>query len=102
VKQEAAALGIRLYFIHAGFTDELQPLDRYVFGVLKAMCRRMFHRFIEVVSDTVRRPDAVEFMCRAWSEVIEYVMRRAWGIYEEPDDVSELTDAELFEEDTDE
>jgi hypothetical protein len=53
----------------------------------------MFHRFIEVVSDTVRKPDAVEFMCRAWNEVNENVIRMAWGIYEEPDDFSELTDA---------
>jgi hypothetical protein len=65
----------------------------------------MFHRFIEVVSDTVRKPDAVEFMRRAWNEVNEVnenVIRRAWGIYEEPDDFSELTDAELLEEDPDE
>jgi hypothetical protein len=34
--------------------------------------------------------------------VNENVIRRAWGTYEEPDDFSKLTDAELFEEDTDE
>jgi hypothetical protein len=88
VREEAAALGIHLYFIPAGFTDELQPLDRYVFGVLKAMCRRMFHRFVEIEGSTVRKPNAVEFMCRAWAEVHENVIRKAWGIYEEPDDFS--------------
>jgi hypothetical protein len=90
VKAEAARLGIRLYFIPAGFTDELQPLDRYVFGVLKAMCRRMFHRFTEVVNDTVRKPDAVEFMVAAWEEVDENVMRKEWGIYEGPCDDGDL------------
>jgi hypothetical protein len=102
VKAEAARLGIRLYFIPAGFTDELQPLDRYIFGVLKAMCRRMFHRFTEDVQDTVRKPDAAEFMVRAWEQVDENVMRKAWGIYEEPYDDAEPTQEDIFMDDADE
>ena len=36
VKAKALELGIELIFIPPGSTDELQPLDRKVFGVLKA------------------------------------------------------------------
>jgi hypothetical protein len=38
-KDSAAELGIRLLFIPPGLTDELQPLNRFVFGVMKANCR---------------------------------------------------------------
>jgi hypothetical protein len=100
VKQEAAAWGIPLYLILTGLTNELQPLYRYVFGVLKAMSWRMFHRFVEVVSGAVRKPNAVEFMCRAWADVQENVIRKPWGMYEEADDSSELTDKEIFEDET--
>jgi hypothetical protein len=40
----ARELGIQLHFIPPGWTDELQPLDRYVFRALKSVCRRLFHR----------------------------------------------------------
>jgi hypothetical protein len=32
------------------------------------MCRRKFHGFTEVVNDTLRTPDAVEFMVKAWDD----------------------------------
>jgi hypothetical protein len=96
----AARTKLPLQFVPRGRTDELQPRDWYVFGILKAMCRRMFHRFIEIVNGTLRKPTAVEFMCKAWAKVQENVIRKAWGIYEEPYDSSELTDEEIFEDET--
>jgi hypothetical protein len=39
IRTHAESLGIRLWFIPAGHTDELQPLDRAVFGALKATFR---------------------------------------------------------------
>jgi hypothetical protein len=42
IRDRAANLGIRLWFIPAGHTDEPQPLDRAVFGALKATFRRRF------------------------------------------------------------
>jgi hypothetical protein len=102
LKAEAARLRIQPYFIPARFTNEIQPLDGYIFGVLKAMRRRMFHRFTEVVNGTVRKPDAVEFMVRAWEEVNENVIRKVWGIYEEPADDTGPTNDDLFMDDPDE
>jgi hypothetical protein len=89
-----------LYFIPTGFINELKPLGRYVLAALKAMCGRMFHRFLELVSGTVRKSTAVEFMCRAWAGLQENVIRKTWRIFEEPDDSFELTDEEVFEDET--
>jgi hypothetical protein len=62
----------------------------------------MFLRFIAVVNDRVRKPEAVEFMCRAWDEMNEKLVRKAAGIHEEPDDSPEPTDAELLKRETEE
>jgi len=39
--KNADKFGLHLFFIPAGMTDAYQPLDRYIFGVIKAACRRM-------------------------------------------------------------
>jgi hypothetical protein len=36
MKKYAEDLGIHLLFIPPGLTDEMQPLDRFAFGVMKA------------------------------------------------------------------
>jgi hypothetical protein len=46
IKRYATRRGIQLSFILAGFTDELQPLDRDVFGAIKAMFRGIFERLL--------------------------------------------------------
>jgi hypothetical protein len=42
MKDDTSKLGIHLPFIPPGLTDELQPLDHFVFGVMKANCSRMY------------------------------------------------------------
>jgi phosphate starvation-inducible protein PhoH len=42
VKQAAVKLGITLHFIPPDLTDEFQPLNRTVFGVLKVLARPLF------------------------------------------------------------
>jgi hypothetical protein len=44
VKREARSLNIRLIYIPPGATDEMQPLDRKVFGALKSEARRLFRQ----------------------------------------------------------
>jgi hypothetical protein len=39
IKECAEELRIHLMFIPPGNTDELQPIDRAVFGIMKAVCR---------------------------------------------------------------
>lgn len=82
-RELANRLKIRLHFIPAGWTDELQPLDRYVFGALKSMCRRLFHRFCQAEDPEVRRRDAVGFLCQAWDALTTNIIEKGWGIYED-------------------
>jgi hypothetical protein len=59
-----------LHFIPAGWTDEVQPLDRDVFGALKAICRRLFASHCDAAEDaTVAKSDAVRFLLEAWSAI---------------------------------
>jgi hypothetical protein len=43
VKRIAARIGVTLHHIPPGPTDGFEPLDRNVFGVLKAQGKRAFH-----------------------------------------------------------
>jgi hypothetical protein len=64
----AADLGVLLHFIPAGWTDEFQPLDRSVFGALKAMCRTLFARHCTAGDDVaVAKSNAVRFLLEARS-----------------------------------
>jgi hypothetical protein len=75
--------------IPPGWIDELQPLDRYVFGALKSMCRRLFQTPCQEDDARLKRPDAVGFLLEAW------------GIYEDvlgnPDDDDDLDDRDWQE-----
>jgi hypothetical protein len=83
-KAVARRLGIRPHFIPAGWTDSLQPLDRYIFGALKSMCRRLFHRHLQHHDDgRTTKPDAIQFLIEAWNTLATDIVRKAWGIYED-------------------
>jgi hypothetical protein len=83
-KTVARRLGIQLHFIPAGWTDTLQPLDRYIFGALKSMCRRLFHRHLQHDDDgRITKPDAIQFLIEAWNTLSTSIVRKAWGIYED-------------------
>jgi folate-dependent tRNA-U54 methylase TrmFO/GidA len=43
VEQAAAKMGITIHFISSDPIDEFQPLNRAMFGVLKAQAKRLFH-----------------------------------------------------------
>jgi hypothetical protein len=61
-------LGIELHEIPADWTDELRPLDCYIFGTLKSTCRRSFHHHYQHHDDrrTMTR-DGIEFLIDAWN-----------------------------------
>jgi hypothetical protein len=82
-RQCAAALNIQLHYIPPGWTDELQPLDRYVFGALKAICRRLFSRHCQELDPSVKRPDAARFVQEAWDALETHILEKGWGIFED-------------------
>jgi hypothetical protein len=84
VKEAAVRLGITLRFVPPGLTDKFQPLDRAVFGVLKAQAKRLFHaRFHLNAYERRTKQDAVANMVNAWSLLGESAIDAAWDVYNE-------------------
>ena len=80
----AASLKIELIFIPAGFTDELQPLDRCVFGVLKSYLRRLWReRFAQDPEAKFTKAVAVELLIPAWERLSVELIGDSWSIFEE-------------------
>lgn len=86
VKDFAKALNINLYFIPPGCTDALQPLDRRVFGSIKATAKAIFR--MRGYGDEMRRTMkmAVEDMIAAWESLKTHTIESAWSIYHSDDE----------------
>jgi hypothetical protein len=82
-REYADQIGIELDHIPPGRTGELQPLDRYVFGALKAICRRLFHCHCQHTNNGVKRPDAAVFLQEAWVSLETRIIGKGWGIFED-------------------
>lgn len=78
VKRLAENLAIRLHYVPPGATDELQPLDRRVFGALKATARRLFR---ERSSQTRNKREACEDLRKAWENLGSDTMEEAWDCF---------------------
>ena len=82
VRREAARLNIRLHFIPPGLTDLLQPLDRAVFGALKAEYRAIYrYEMAQREDKRVKKADFAVFLVLAWELVSEGAIRRGWECY---------------------
>jgi hypothetical protein len=79
VQETAHHLGIRLEFVPAGATGELQPLDRRVFGSLKQRARR---RFDEAIIRGEKRKltieGAIKILLSAWVSIAQDELVAAW------------------------
>ena len=83
-KTLARSLNINLIFIPAGFTDELQPLDRAIFGVLKSHLRRLWReRFTDNPEAKFTKRVAVELLIPAWERISPELIAKSWAIYED-------------------
>jgi hypothetical protein len=79
----AQELGINLVFIPPGLTDELQPLDRFVFGVMKATCRRLYRLHCDGNPGAkMNWHTATAFLIRAWEAVSTKMLDDAWTFTE--------------------
>jgi hypothetical protein len=78
----AASLNIKLRFIPAGHTDELQPLDRAVFGAMKAVFRRRFESLRrQFPNDRVTKSDAIQILIDIWDNLSPASISKGWSIY---------------------
>jgi hypothetical protein len=77
-------LNVELYYIPAGATDQLQPLDRVIFGALRSPARRLFRCGVET-NGGLRSPktEAVEDMTQIWEELTKDIVREGWDFGEE-------------------
>jgi hypothetical protein len=80
IRKVAEQLGITLHYIPPGLTDELQPLDRKMFGVLKAKAKALFRRRLHDDPSAKRtKRDGVADMIRAWENLSNTVIEEAWS-----------------------
>jgi hypothetical protein len=83
IRAHAGELGINFLFVPPGLTDEFQPLDRFVFGALKATSRRLYA--LHCRSDpfcSMDKKTAAGFLIRAWEGISTQVLEEAWAIYD--------------------
>ena len=84
IKQLAESLMIRLIFIPPGMTDQYQPLDRRVFGVLKQYMRLLWRR--EYMTDPCQRfskRKAVQLLVPAWERISPQIIRSGWALFDD-------------------
>jgi hypothetical protein len=92
VKSLAQALKITLIYIPPGATDELQPLDKVVFGALKSQARRLFRlRVAENPGLKRSKREAVADMMKAWESLSQETLQAAWHLYENEEEWDEDT-----------
>jgi hypothetical protein len=75
VKEKAIELGIKLIFIPPGMTGTLQPLDRRIFGSLKARGKA---RWARSLSGQLTKFDSLRFMLMAWDAISQREVWKAW------------------------
>ncbi len=84
VKDAAKSLNIALHLIPAGMTDELQPLDKKIFGPLKTFARKLFHqRYQNSPEERRTKRDACQDMVRAWEKVTSEMIEESFEHFNE-------------------
>ncbi|KAH0794538.1 DDE superfamily endonuclease containing protein [Histomonas meleagridis] len=79
----AETLKIKLYFIPPRMTDEFQPLDRRVFGCLKATARYLFRKeYNQNNEKKFTKLQAAQCMVWAWEHLQPNIIQESWSIYE--------------------
>ncbi|KAH0803495.1 DDE superfamily endonuclease containing protein [Histomonas meleagridis] len=78
----AETLKIKLYFIPPGMTDEFQPLDRRVFGCLKATARYLFRKEYNQNNEKKFTKLQAQCMVWAWEHLQPNIIQESWSIYE--------------------
>lgn len=79
----AETLNIKLYFIPPGMTDEFQPLDRNVFGCLKATARYLFRKeYNQSKEKKFTKLHAAQCMVWAWEHLQSHIIQESWSIYQ--------------------
>jgi hypothetical protein len=99
ITRYAERLAIRLWFIPPGHTDELQPLDRTVFGSMKAVFRCIFEeQRRQSPNDRITKWGAVQILMDIWNNLSTASIHQGWAISEEDFGPSDDDDGDWEEE----
>jgi hypothetical protein len=82
IKSQARELSVKLDFIPAGMTGECQPLDRRIFGSLKARARARFDALYSHDTEPTMN-DSVAMLLGAWNSISQDEVLGAWELPEE-------------------
>ena len=89
-KEAAARLEIELVFIPPGCTDQLQPLDRRVFGVLKAHAREIWRaHYHQTQGAKTTRSMMAENLLISWERITPDIIESSWDIFQDGWEVEE-------------
>jgi hypothetical protein len=81
VIETAAANDVELLFVPAGATGRFQPLDRRVFGELKARARAEFgRRMWRAHGADIDHNEGLEILRRCWNAIPPENVRKAWDV----------------------
>jgi hypothetical protein len=73
-------LMIVLYFLPAGWTDELQLLDQPLFGALKSIAQRLFVCYCKAAENAaVRKASQGRFLIKPWDLLEVAAIKKGWG-----------------------
>ena len=64
-------------------TDAFQPLDRKIFGIVKAFAKRLYRQRIKNSNGIIKKADACQDMISAWNQIQDCSILDAWDIYDE-------------------
>lgn len=82
VRAAADHWNIQLVFIPPGCTDILQPLDRRVFGVLKAHARQLWRiHYHETQGTKTTRAMMAENLVISWARIMPHLIESAWDVF---------------------
>jgi hypothetical protein len=79
VEALAQELGIRLVFIPAEMTGLYQPLDRRIFGSLKAGARARFDRYVTNGDDDLTMAGSITILLSAWRSISDEEVLETWA-----------------------
>jgi hypothetical protein len=89
-RDAAARLQVELVFIPPGCTDRLQPLDRRIFGVLKAHAREIWRsHYHKTHGAKTTRSMMAQNLLVSWERITQDIVQSAWDIFQEGWEVEE-------------
>jgi hypothetical protein len=82
-RADAEQWGIELIFIPPGCTDTLRPLDRRIFGILKAYARQLWRmHYHDSGGAKTTRALMTHNLVVSWDRITAEFINSAWGIYQ--------------------